>query len=173
MKCQLAQVNIARALAPMNDPVMAGFAARLDGINALAESSPGFVWRLKTDDGNATAISAYDDALILVNLSVWESVEHLRQFVYRSAHAEVMKSRRQWFERMRESHTALWWIAPGHVPTVAEAKERLAYLRRYGDTEFAFSFAKIIHPPGAVQPVEQSRQAEQAEPSTVISGTTA
>jgi heme-degrading monooxygenase HmoA len=158
---------------------MAGFAARLDAVNALAESSPGFVWRLKTEAGNATSISAHDDELILVNLSVWESVEHLKQFVYRSAHAEAMKSRRQWFERMREPHAALWWVAPGHAPTVAEAKERLAYLRLYGETEFAFSFARVIHPPCTVRTIEQleqldqSEQPNQTEHTTNISGTAA
>lgn len=173
MKCQLAQLNIARALAPIGHPLMAGFTARLDAVNALAESSPGFIWRLKTEAGDETSISAYDDELILVNLSVWESVEHLKQFVYRSAHAEVMKSRGQWFERMREPHVALWWVAPGHAPTVAEAKERLAYLRLYGETEFAFSFARVIHPPCAVQTIEQLAQLEQTEQPTIISGTTA
>lgn len=173
MKCQLAQVNIARARAPIDHPAMAGFAERLDAVNALAESSPGFIWRLKTEAGDATSISAYDDELIIVNLSVWESVEHLKAFVYGSAHAEVMKLRRHWFERMRESHMALWWIAPGHAPTIAEAKERLAYLRLYGDTEFAFSFANVIHPPSAVQAIELLEQAEQPEQAIIISGSPA
>jgi hypothetical protein len=146
--CQLAQVNIARAHAPIDDPLMAGFVARLDQINALAESSPGFIWRLKTDEGNATALQVYDDERILFNLSVWESPQHLRQFVYRSAHAEVMKQRKEWFERFREAHMALWWIAPGHIPTIAEAKERLTYLQLNGETEFAFSFASLFPAPG-------------------------
>lgn len=146
--CQLAQVNIARAHAPIDDPLMADFVAHLDQINALAESSPGFVWRLKMDDGDATVLQAYEDERILFNLSVWESPQHLRQFVYRSAHAEVMKRRKEWFSRFGEAHLALWWIAPGHIPTIAEAKERLAYLQLNGETEFAFSFASLFPAPG-------------------------
>ncbi|RJF97529.1 DUF3291 domain-containing protein [Noviherbaspirillum saxi] len=154
MKCHIAQVNIARALAPIDDPVMAGFVARLDDINAVADSSPGFVWRLKTDAGNATSLNPYNDDRVLFNMSVWASVEHLKQFVYRSAHAQVMRQRKSWFERFREPYTALWWIAPGHIPTIAEAKERLAYLQLNGDTEFAFSFANVIHAPGMLQTAE-------------------
>ncbi|HEY0847652.1 MAG TPA: DUF3291 domain-containing protein [Noviherbaspirillum sp.] len=142
--CHLAQVNIARALAPIDDPQMAGFVARLDDINALAESSPGFVWRLKTDEGNATSLRPYDDERILVNLSVWKSPEDLQQFVYRSAHAQVMRQRKQWFERFGDVYMALWWIEPGHVPTIAEAKERLRYLQLHGESDFAFSFASLL-----------------------------
>lgn len=154
MKCHIAQVNIARALAPIDDPVMAGFVARLDDINAVADSSPGFVWRLKTDEGNATSLNPYNDDRILFNMSVWESIDHLKHFVYHSAHAQVMRQRKSWFERIRDAYTALWWIEPGRIPTIAEAKERLAYLQLYGDTEFAFSFARVIHPPGMLQPAE-------------------
>jgi len=149
--CQLAQVNIARAHALIDDLLMAGFVARLDQINTLAESSPGFIWRLKTDEGNATAIQVYDDERILFNLSVWESPQHLRQFVYRSAHAEVMKQRKTWFERFGEAYMALWWIAPGHIPTIAEAKERLAYLQLNGESEFAFSFSSLFPAPGTAK----------------------
>lgn len=142
--CQLAQVNIARALAPLDDPQMRGFVERLDDINALAETSPGFVWRLKTDEGNATALQPYDDDRILFNLSVWQTPEHLQQFVYRSAHASVMRQRKAWFERFKDVHMALWWIAPGYVPTISEAKERLRYLQLNGESEFSFSFASLL-----------------------------
>lgn len=145
---QLAQINIARARAPIDAPLMAGFVARLDEINALAEASPGFVWRLKTDEGNATSLQPYDDERILVNLSVWQSPEHLKQYVYRSLHAEVMRERKTWFERFGDVYVALWWIPQGHVPTIAEAKERLHYLQLHGPTEFAFSFAKLFPAPG-------------------------
>lgn len=145
--CHLAQVNIARALATIDDPRMAGFVARLDDINALAESSPGFVWRLKTDEGNATSVRPYDDDRILVNLSVWKSPEDLQQFVYRSAHAQVMRQRKQWFERFGDVYMALWWIEPGHEPTLAEAKERLRYLQLHGESDFAFSFASLLGKP--------------------------
>lgn len=141
--CHLAQVNIARALAPLDDPQMAGFVARLEEINALADGSPGFVWRLKTEEGNATSLHPYDDERILFNLSVWRTPEDLQQFVYRSAHAEVMRQRKSWFERFKDAHMALWWIAPDHIPTIAEAKERLAYLQLNGESEFAFTFASL------------------------------
>src|SRR5215813_12554389 len=121
----LAQVNIARMLAPLEDPLMADFVALSDEINALADRSPGFVWRLQTESGNATYIRPYEDDRILVNLSVWETVEHLKEYVYRSAHAGVMRRRRQWFEKFDGAYTALWWVEAGHIPKVVEAKERL------------------------------------------------
>jgi heme-degrading monooxygenase HmoA len=144
----IAQVNVGRALAPIDDPLMAGFVARLDDINALADASPGFVWRLKTEAGDATSLQPYDDDRILINMSVWESPEHLKHYVYRTAHAEVMRQRRQWFERFGDVYMALWWVAPGHIPTVAEAKERLAHLQQHGESDFAFSFASLLAAPG-------------------------
>lgn len=143
----LAQCNIGRARGAMDDPVMAGFVARLADINALADHSPGFVWRLQTEAGNATSIRAFEDDLILFNLSVWESAEHLRDFVYRSEHAEVMRQRRSWFERFEGIYLALWWVPAGHRPTVEEAKERLAHRQQHGDSPYAFSFARIFPPP--------------------------
>ena len=144
--CHLAQVNIARMLAPLEEPLMAGFVARLDEINALADRSPGFVWRLQTDAGNATYLRPYEDNRIIVNLSVWESVEHLKEFVYRSAHAELMRGRNQWFEKFDGPYMALWWLKVGHIPTVEEAKERLDHLRKHGECEFAFSFKRVYAP---------------------------
>ncbi len=143
----IAQVNIARALAPIDDPVMAGFVARLDEINALADGSPGFVWRLQTEQGNATALQPYDDDRILFNMSVWETPEHLKDFVYGSLHAEVMRSRKSWFERFGAPYTALWWVAPGHVPGIDEAKQRLHHLQTHGPSPFAFSFARLFPAP--------------------------
>lgn len=147
--CHLAQVNIGRMRGDIGEPVMAGFVARLDDINALAESSEGFVWRLKTEGNNATDLRPYPDALIILNLSVWESPAHLKQFVYRGAHAAVMKQRREWFHRFEQTYSALWWIPAGHEPTVAEAQERLKYLQRHGPTEFAFGFASLFPAPSA------------------------
>ena len=144
MKRHLAQINIGRARAPIDDPIMAGFVARLDEINALADSSPGFVWRLKTEEGNATSLTPYNDNRILVNMSVWETPEDLRQYVYRSVHAEVMKQRKEWFERFKDVYMAMWWVEAGHIPTIAEAKERLAYLQLHGESEFAFTFASLV-----------------------------
>lgn len=126
---------------------MAGFVARLDNINALADRSPGFVWRLQTPEGDATALRPWGDDLILVNLSVWEDVDALREYVYRSDHAEVMRRRREWFERFDGMYMALWWVPRGHVPGTGEARERLDYLRRNGPTEYAFTFARTFLPP--------------------------
>jgi heme-degrading monooxygenase HmoA len=142
----LAQVNIARMRAPLTDPVMAEFVARLDEINALADDSPGFVWRLQTAEGNATYLRPYEDERILFNLSVWESIEQLKEYVYRNAHHEVMRQRRQWFEKFDGMYAALWWIDAGHLPTVEEAKRRLEYLQQHGDTAHAFTFKRIFLP---------------------------
>lgn len=139
---QLAQINIARMLAPLDDPLMAGFVARLDTINALADNSPGFVWRFQTPEGNATAVRPYADDRILVNFSVWETLTDLREYVYHSAHREVLQQRRQWFARLDEAFVALWWVPCRHLPSLDEAKERLDHLRTHGATEHAFSFTR-------------------------------
>ncbi|MBV8969649.1 MAG: DUF3291 domain-containing protein [Verrucomicrobia bacterium] len=143
----LAQLNIARMRAPLTDLQMSGFVAELEPVNALADQSPGFVWRLKSEEGDATAIRPYDDESILINLSVWESLAALKSFVYRTHHGEVMRQREQWFERMNEISIALWWITAGTIPTVQDAKERLDYLRAHGESPFAFSFKKPFLPP--------------------------
>jgi heme-degrading monooxygenase HmoA len=151
-QCHLAQINIARARAPIDDPLMSGFVARLEDVNALADASPGFVWRLETEEGNATSLQPYDDPRVMVNMSVWETPDHLKHFVYKSAHTDVMRQRRQWFERMSDVHMAMWWIERGHVPTVAEALERLHYLQVHGESEFAFSFASLFPAPAMRMP---------------------
>ena len=149
---QLAQVNIARALAPIDSPVMAGFVALLEEINALAERSPGFVWRLQTEAGDATALRPYDDARVLVNMSVWSGVDELKAYVYRTAHAAVMRRRREWFERFDGFYLALWWVPVEHVPTVQEAKERLRRLDEEGPGPGGFTFAQLFPPPGGTLP---------------------
>lgn len=136
----LAQVNVARLLAPLDSEQLAGFVAALEPINALADAAPGFVWRLQTEEGDATSIRAFDDDMLMVNLSVWESIETLTDFVYRSSHRDVMVQRRQWFERMQEFFTALWWVPVGHTPSVDEAAARLEMLRAKGPTRQAFTF---------------------------------
>ena len=143
----LAQFNIARMRAPLTDPQMGGFVAELEPVNALADQSPGFVWRLKSEEGDATAIRPYDDESILINLSVWDSLAALKSFVYRTHHGQVMRQREKWFERMNEILIALWWITAGTTPTVQEAKERLDYLRAHGESPFAFSIKKPFLPP--------------------------
>ncbi len=136
----IAQVNIARMLAPLTDPIMAPFVAQLDAINAIADASPGFIWRLQTPEGDATAIRPYEDERILVNMSVWASLEELSSYVYASQHRQVMKQRHQWFEHFDGPYMALWWVPQGHIPTVEEARERLEHLRMHGATAYAFSF---------------------------------
>lgn len=155
MHWHLAQVNIGRLRAPVEDPLIAEFVAGLDRINALADRSTGFVWRLQTADGNATAIRPVDDdELLAINLSVWESVEALADYVYRSDHVAFMRRRREWFEPFGSTFLALWWIPAGTVPTVPEAMERIARLDRLGATPDAFTFKQRFAPPGGGAIVE-------------------
>jgi hypothetical protein len=149
----LAQVNIGRVRAPLDDPSMEGFRTQLAPINALADSTPGFVWRLQTEDGHAMAIRPFEDERMAINLSVWESLDALQQFVYRSAHVAPLRDRKQWFEPMEGPILALWWIPIGHIPTVEEAKERLRHLAERGPTRHAFTFRTPFPPPN-VDPVE-------------------
>jgi hypothetical protein len=143
----IAQINIGRVKAPLEDPVMAGFVSRLDEINALADRSPGFVWRLQTSEGNATYFRPYEhDDRILLNMSVWESVEALQHYVYYTMHAELLRQRRDWFEKFAGVYVALWWVPAGHIPGIDEAKKRLAHLETHGPTEFAFTFKQIFPP---------------------------
>lgn len=138
----IAQVNVARAKADMDSEVMKGFVERLDEINALAERSDGFVWRLKGDEGNAIALNVFEDSRLIVNMSVWRSLESLKQYVYKSLHVELIRDREAWFDKLGEAHQALWWIPAGHIPSVEEAKEKLLLIRTHGPTEAAFNFAK-------------------------------
>ena len=143
----LAQINIARMLAPIEDPLMADFVANLPSINALAEQSPGFVWRLQADSGDATSIKVYDDDMIIVNLTVWESLDSLRAFVYKSNHYGFLRDRKRWFEKFDGPYYAMWWVPAGHIPSTDEGRERLQYLREHGDLEYAFSFRKEFPAP--------------------------
>lgn len=145
----LAQVNIARLLAPLDSAQLKGFVDALDPINELADAAPGFVWRLQTEDGDATAFRPFDDDMLLINMSIWESVEALREFVRGADHRGIMRQRRQWFERMPEAYQALWWVPAGHRSTMEEAKERLDLLRRNGPTPEAFTFQTAFPPPDA------------------------
>lgn len=147
MSWSLAQVNIARMKEPLDSPLLSTFVARLDEINSLADNAPGFIWRLQGYGGDATSIRVYEDELILVNLSVWQSPEHLRHYVYKTVHAEVMKQRRTWFERMDQLYYALWWIKTGHEPSPGEAKDRLDQLNQNGPTQDAFNFAQLFPSP--------------------------
>lgn len=142
----MAQVNIGRVKAPLDDPIMSGFVNRLDEINALADRSPGFVWRLQTSEGNATYFRPYADDRILLNMSVWNSIEALRHYVYRTAHAQLLQQRQAWFEKFSSSYAALWWVPEGHLPGVDEAKKRIAHLDAHGPTQFAFTFKTVFQP---------------------------
>ncbi len=144
-KKNLAQINISRLLEPIDSPLLADFVADLDRINGIAEQSKGFVWRLKGDNvNNATAINPFDDDMILVNMSVWETIEDLKNFAYRSDHVEVFVKRAKWFERLPVAHTALWYVEEGQIPTPEEGRDRLLHLREHGETDFAFSFKKMF-----------------------------
>ena len=137
----LAQANVGRIRAPIDHPIMEGFRTQLDPINALADRTPGFVWRLQTEDGNAMAIRPDPvDALMAINMSVWESMESLQQFVYKSAHVAPLRDRKQWFEPMEGPILVCWWVPAGHIPTVAEALDRLKHLKEHGPTAHAFTF---------------------------------
>lgn len=139
----LAQINIARLRYPEGDPRVAGFFDNLDRVNAAAERMPGFIWRLQDDSGNATAISAFDDPMIIVNMSVWESPEALESFVWRTVHAAFYKRRANWFDAMDSAHFAMWWIDPAHRPGAQEGRERLEYLQKHGPSEHAFGWDSL------------------------------
>jgi hypothetical protein len=142
MNYHLAQINIGRLVAPLDDPKIAEFVAQLDPVNALADSAPGFVWRLQSDSGNATDIPYSDDPFVIVNMSVWESMEALRDFAYRSDHIRVFRDRAKWFEKAEKPNYGLWWIPAGHVPTVAEGRERLEHYQKHGATPHSFWFSQ-------------------------------
>lgn len=143
----LAQLNVGTPVAPLTEPQLAGFVEALEPVNALADAAPGFVWRLQTEDGDATAYRAFDDDRILVNMSVWTSVEALADFVYNGMHREIMARRREFFLPMREAFQVLWWVPEGTVPTLAEAEERLLHLRSNGPTHYAFTFRRPFPAP--------------------------
>ncbi len=141
----LAQLNIAKMKFAMDSPELADFVARLEDINTLADASPGFVWRLQTDTGDATAIDFFGSDT-LVNMSVWQNVESLHDYVYRSAHKEVLARRKEWFDRMLEAYSVLWWIPAESIPTLEEAAQRLEQLQNHGPSAAAFTFKQMFPP---------------------------
>ena len=154
----VAQVNIAIPVEPLDTPALAGFVALLEPVNALADSAPGFVWRLQTEDGDATSIRAFDDDRMIINRSVWESVEALWNFVYNDDHLKAMRRRREWFTRLAEAHMALWWVPAGELPTIADSELRVARLRTEGPTPDAFTFKQRFGPPSAGPTGPSSRE---------------
>jgi len=147
MEYYLAQINIAKLLAPIDSPLLQDFVDDLDRINAIADESDGFVWRLKDDSGNATQFNPFDNASIIVNLSVWKNVEVLKEYVYRSAHMEVFRKRAKWFEKMETPHMALWWTRADALPTAEEGRRRIMHLQAHGETAEAFTFKRIFDKP--------------------------
>jgi hypothetical protein len=158
----LAQINVARALAPLDSPDLAGFVERLDDINALADRSPGFVWRLQSDSGNATDIQVSADPQVIVNLSVWRDLDALFAYVYRSDHLQVMSQRRKWFEKPAGAFMALWWLPAGTLPSVEDGMARLARLDRQGPTPEAFTFKRPFDARGL--PLDRAALLRTVEP---------
>lgn len=148
-KYHLAQLNVAQLKEPLDAPATKDFKDGLEPINALAEKSPGFVWRLKDDEmANATNFRPFEnDEMMIVNMSVWEDLESMKEFAFKTAHVEYIKRRFEWFERMKEAYLVMWWIPIGHKPDIFEAKARLKFLRKHGDTQKAFSFKKVFSQP--------------------------
>jgi hypothetical protein len=138
----LAQINIGRLIAAVDDPKIAEFVGQLDAINALADAAPGFVWRLQSASGNATDIAYNQDPFVHVNMSVWSSFESLNDYVYHSDHVRVLGDRAKWFDKMEKPHYCLWWVPAGHIPSVAEGRERLEHYQQHGSTPYAFSFSQ-------------------------------
>jgi len=126
--------------ADIDDPIMKGFVDNLEGVNAIADNSPGFVWRLETDEGDATDLRVFEDNMLLVNMSVWESIDDLKKFVYESFHLEILKRKKEWFDKFDGVYQVMWWLKAGSLPDVDEARARLAYLQENGASEFAFNF---------------------------------
>jgi len=146
-KHHIAQINIAKAVAEMDSETMQGFVNRLDEINALADEAEGFVWRLQTEDGDSTAIRVFDDPLLIINITVWESIEALKSFVFRTVHVELIQDREAWFSKMASAHQTLWWVPEGQIPSIEEAKEKLDYFNENGPTENAFTFGNPFPKP--------------------------
>jgi hypothetical protein len=146
---EVAQLNVGRSVGPMGEPPMADFESRLDEINALAERSPGFVWRLQGDNGNNTELKVTDDPLFIVNLSVWRSLEDLYAFTYRTEHKALFARRFEWFERRPGPNVVIWWQPAGTIPDVHDALRRLRLLEASGPSPEAFGFKSRFPPPDA------------------------
>lgn len=143
----IAQINVGRLIAPLDNPQISGFVRELEPINLIADQSDGFIWRLQSDSGNATDFAYSEDPLVIVNMSVWASMEALERYVYASRHLEIFKQRRSWFERMDKAHYCLWWVSAGHRPSIAEGRQRLEHYQVHGATDQAFWFSQPFpHP---------------------------
>ena len=147
---QLAEINIARMKGvDINDPIMKEFVDNLDGVNAIAESSDGFIWRLKDDGNNATAFNPYNDDQVIINISVWRDIASLEHFMYKTFHSDFLKRRREWFQTFGKVYTAMWWTPAGVFPNISEATDQLDYLQRNGPSEKVFDFRKKYPSPSS------------------------
>ena len=135
----LAQVNIAKRLAPMDDPIMQDFVNNVDRINALADKAGGFIWRLQDEDKDE-ALDVFKDETLIINMSIWADIDSLFNYTYKSGHIEVFKRKKEWFSKLKMMHMAFWYVPEGYVPTFQDAKGRLDYLNTHGDTPYAFGF---------------------------------
>jgi hypothetical protein len=159
---QLAQVNIGRLREPLDHPQLAAFVEALDPVNAVADRAPGFVWRLQTDEGNATSVEGFtwdagESAGLIINMSVWTDVEHLTSFVLGDLHRAILRRRREFFQKMTEAYLACWWVPKGHRPSTDEAEQRIRHLRANGPTPFAFTLRHHFPPPDAEASAEALR----------------
>lgn len=150
---ELAQANIGRLKAPLDSPQLKDFVDNLDPVNADADAADGFVWRLEGDSGDATDIAVFGDEWLIINMSVWRDANALTAFMYQGGHREMLARRREFFERVQEMMTVLWWVPAGHRPTVAEAEARLLHLRADGPTPYAFTLRTSFPAQGAAEPV--------------------
>ncbi|MFD3733257.1 DUF3291 domain-containing protein [Streptomyces sp. NPDC058632] len=146
---ELAQVNIARLKSPLDSPQLRDFVDNLDPVNADAEAADGFVWRLQSEEGNATDVAVFGDAWLILNMTVWRDINTLTAYMYQGRHREMLARRREFFERVQEAMTTLWWVPKGHRPTVAEAEARLLHLRAHGSTPYAFTLRTSFPQQGA------------------------
>lgn len=147
-KYHLAEINIARMKGvTIDDPIMKEFVDNIENVNILAESSAGFVWRLKDDNNNATAMNPYDDEQVIINISVWETKATFENFVFKTFHSEFLRKRKEWFVQFGKAHTAMWWVEAGNVPTMQDAVDRLDYLQKNGSSNFAFDFKNFVAEP--------------------------
>ncbi|WP_436846861.1 DUF3291 domain-containing protein [Streptomyces atratus] len=144
---ELAQVNIARLTFPLDSPELKDFVDALDPVNAVADQATGFIWRLRSETGNATDVPVFGDSWLIVNMSVWRDLDALTAFMYQGRHRELLARRREWFERVEEAMTALWWVPAGERPTVQDAEERLRLLREHGPTDRAFTLRAAFPAP--------------------------
>ncbi|MBZ3903780.1 MULTISPECIES: DUF3291 domain-containing protein [Streptomyces] len=169
---ELAQVNIARLKAPLDSPQLKDFVDALDPVNAVADRANGFVWRLQSDSGNATDIPVLGDEWLIINMSVWRDTDALTAFMYQGQHRELLSRRREWFERLAEAATALWWVPAGHRPTVAEAEERILHLRAHGPAPYAFTL-RTSYPAGPAGPAGPAEAGPEAGAAPVAPDTSA